>query len=69
MCISISDDDECSRIVHVSIIVLAIYTFGTSLLWWWLCTKLAKLCCDNEKKDSKGMYIAIHMYVRMYMSA
>ena len=50
-----SDDDEYCRIVHVSIIVLGIYTFGTSLLLWWLYTKLAKCCfSDDVKDDSKG---------------
>ena len=39
----ISDDDKYCRIVHVSTIVLEIYTFGTSLLLWWLCKKLAIL--------------------------
>ena len=54
-----SDDDDC-RIVHVSIIVLGIYTFGTSLLLWWLCKKLDTICCDS---DSGGTYTYVHTYV------
>ena len=48
-CISNLDDDEYCRIVHVSITVLVIYTFGTSLLLWWLYKKLANCCCDHVK--------------------
>ena len=52
--ILISDDDEYCKIVHVSIIVLGIYTFGTSLLLWWLYKKFTKCFCAN---DSEGTYI------------
>ena len=51
------DDDEYCRVTHVSIIVLTIYTFGISLLLWWLYKGVAKLCCNNVKDDSKGAYI------------
>ena len=50
------DDDEYCRIVHVSITVLVIYTFGTSLLLWWLYKKLAKCCCGHVNDDSKSKY-------------
>ena len=48
------DDDKQCRIVHVSIIVLAIYTFGTSLLFWWLYKKLSEHF--GTKDDSEGNY-------------
>ena len=66
MYIFADDDDYCS-ILHVSIIVLAIYTFGTSLLLWWLYKKLTKLCCDNVKDDSKGTYVIHTLYICTYI--
>ena len=52
-----SADNERCRIIHVSIVVLTIYTFGTSLAWWWLYKKLAQLCCNNVKDNSQGSYV------------
>ena len=66
------DDDECSRIVHVSIIVLGIYTCGISLLLWWLWTKLSTCFPDTVKDDPKGKYISLLTcinIIRMCMSA
>ena len=51
------DDDKHCRSVHVSIIVLAIYTFGTSLLFWWLYKKLSEHLGDKD--DSEGNYVYV----------
>ena len=58
-----SDDDEYCRVTHVSIIVLAIYTFGISLLLWWLYKGVTNLCCNDIKDDSKGAYIQLLLYI------
>ena len=60
-------DDDYRSILHVSIIVLTIYTFGTSLLLWWLYKKLAKLCCNIVKDDSKGTYVIHTLYICAYV--
>ena len=66
MYIFADDDDYCS-ILHVFIIVLAIYTFGTSLLLWWLYKKFAKLCCNNVKDYSKGICHLYTVYIPTYV--
>ena len=67
VCLHFSDDNEYCRIVHVSIIVLGIYTFGTSLLLWWLHKKLAGLLCENDSEGSTYVAIAKYAYLSSYM--
>ena len=69
------DDDKRYRIVHVSIIVLGIYTFGISLLLWWLYKCTAKGFSCIVKDDSKGTYTILdclgnnhlHSYMCIYV--
>ena len=48
-----SDKDKHYRIVHVSIIVLGIFTCGTSVLLWWLYKNLAEFT-GKDKYDVEG---------------
>ena len=61
-----SDDDKYCRIVHVSIIVLGIYTFGTTLLLWWLYKKLVKCCFSGDVKDDPKGRICTFIFACIY---
>ena len=62
-----SEEDEHSKLVHYSIIILGICTLGTSILLWWLYKELGKYCSGKDKYDVEGtiVYPYVHMYVRM----
>ena len=53
-----------NRVVHASIIVLGVFTCGTSVLLWWLYKTLV-VCSNKDKYDVEGNYIRIRMYVRI----
>ena len=57
-----SDDNKYYRIVHASIIVLGVFTCGTSVLLWWLYKSLV-VCSNKDKYDVEGNYIYVHTYV------
>ena len=57
--------DKYVRITNVSIIVLGIYTCGTSVLLWWLYKGITKCCSNNKKISLEGTYL--HKYVRIVL--
>ena len=59
-----SDDNKYYRIVHASIIVLGVFTCGTSVLLWYLYKNLV-VCGNKDKYDVEGNYIYVHTYIEL----
>ena len=62
-----SEEDDHSKLVHYSIIILAICTLGTSILLWWLYKELDKYCGGKDKYDVEGTIVyALCTCIRTY---
>ena len=64
-----SGQSKYCKITNVSIIVLGIYTCGTSVLFWWLYKLMYGLCNGKEKDSFQGMHVHMYIYIIYTLSS